>query len=433
MSITDRNAMVCTQIAYFHFDPDIVQQRAYQMPIRELLKIDKTVELRLEQQLKKGKGKLERFRAQQAMRLYGEVLNEDPGYNSWIIRDIKDDNENSGLYACLIELNPLEAVVAFRGSESYNEKQIKKDWIDADIGLLKAPVTIQQIVAEEYLNYISETYQYSRYYITGHSLGSNLAAHSMITAPDTMRPLIEKAICFDGPGFSQEYLEQHKEEIKQSAGQIFHYCWSLIGCMLYPLPGTVNMSVRTHQLVYEKYDIEALTQKHDTSFLIFTRAGAVLPGKIDYFAEALGKLSRAVDESPDWIASPLVWCLDMLLLMGKEEKRRKALELLSGLFLFTSKNPGGGAAGVLIILSVILTGYIAPDFYEKTLVPAICKTATGVLELTSAFQQSLEKSLEKAQLYLKVTEKETAYLPENVIKTLPKIWAGLETGLHHLY
>ena len=44
-----------------------------------------------------------------------------------------------------------------------------------------------------------------------------------ITAPDEMRGKIEHCISMDGPGFSEEYIEAHKEEIEKAENDVLNF------------------------------------------------------------------------------------------------------------------------------------------------------------------------------------------------------------------
>ncbi|MCM1528272.1 MAG: hypothetical protein NC091_13645 [Bacteroides sp.] len=65
----------------------------------------------------------------------------------WKIVDIKDDQDNTGLYAIVIETGEDEAIIAFRGSESVTTAQTVKDWVQADFEILYGEMTAQEAVA----------------------------------------------------------------------------------------------------------------------------------------------------------------------------------------------------------------------------------------------------------------------------------------------
>lgn len=171
-------------------------------------------------------------------------LSENTGctdWKNWTVVDSCDHNNGSGLYGCLISTGDGNAIVGFRGSESFDTMQSIKDWGVADVGMLNSQLTQQQLEASEYTRRIWEKYgsRYNSFSFTGHSLGGNLAEHATITAPAAMRGRIDHTISFDGPGYSQEYLADHLLDIKASKDKISHYAWSWVGAIM-TQPGSID-------------------------------------------------------------------------------------------------------------------------------------------------------------------------------------------------
>ncbi len=137
-----------------------------------------------------------------------DFIENDPYYSSWKISGVKDENSSCGFYALLIETEPDKAVVAFRGTElTGGLDQIVDDFLKADLGLAIQRETEQQEKAAEFMQEIYETYDYSSYALAGHSLGGNLAVHSLLSSPEEMWDMIERCYSMDGPGASQDYLD----------------------------------------------------------------------------------------------------------------------------------------------------------------------------------------------------------------------------------
>lgn len=142
------------------------------------------------------------------------------------------------------------------------------------------------------MKYINEEYDYENYATSGHSLGGNLSAHAGLTAPEEMRNKITQCYSFDGPGFSNEYIAEHQDEIEAFGTKITHYQWSLVGELLYHLPGEKFKTIKTKDEVYGKNDMQSLTQKHDTCFVEFDENGNVISGEMDVLAATVGRLSK---------------------------------------------------------------------------------------------------------------------------------------------
>lgn len=298
IDLSDEDLIVATQIAYYDFDYKKFASGGNQRRLGELLRMDDTTEKKIkrkeERAYKKG-GELEKIRALFASSLYESIASDSSAYSQWKIPMIQDDNENTGFYACLIEVNPDVCILSFRGSESNRISQIEKDWIHADFKLLNTVLTKQQAAAGAFVEEVYERYDYSCYYVTGHSLGGNLAIHGFLNAPSYLQNRCKLCVSFDGPGFSMEYLEAYQEVIKEQGNLVLHFQWSVIGALLFPLPGVYYESIRTDDRVYGKKDMGSLLQKHDVCFLIYDEDGSVVSGEMDEFSKKIGFLSRGVD------------------------------------------------------------------------------------------------------------------------------------------
>lgn len=271
MAYSDRDMLVATQIAYYDFDVDIIESNNYNATLRELLQQDTGVHQRLLDNLNNANGTAETERAEQALNLYNEIMDNDSAYGDWIVRGVKDDNTNSGFYGCLIETSDDTAIVGFRGTEGGDSK----DWVKADFGLLFAENgTEQQHIAEEFMREINDKYDYEHYYTSGHSLGGNLSNHAAITAPDSMKDKIVQSYSFDGPGFSDDYLRNYDKQIESVDGKLTQYRWSVVGDLL-TQPKNINTKVIAVKENAEGYWF----QRHDTGYVKFDENGNVVPGK----------------------------------------------------------------------------------------------------------------------------------------------------------
>lgn len=297
--------------------------------------------------------------------------------DSWKITQIHDKNINNGFYGCIIETSDKEAIVAFRGSESTTDDQFKYDWVDADIGLLNEQQTKQQREVEEFLDDIQTMGYLDKYTSvasTGHSLGGNLSDYFTIrSVAFGLSDKIKQSYNFDGPGFSNEFLEHEKENIDSISKVMKHYQWSAVGNLLFPVPGvefvtsdikdyrdtsTYLQNAYTSELAYD------LICRHDTRSLVYDEQGNILKGKMDGLAWFMGKLSKGIDRLPSVIGNTLKNTLSYFLLHGDEIKglfiNNKGLTLLSiglavGAAIAVLTNP----LGTLIIAAKVITGIVA--------------------------------------------------------------------------
>lgn len=167
---------------------------------------------------------------------------------NWRIVQHCDKNTESGFYAVTLDTGGGDAIIGFRGSETWDDTgQLIQDWGRADVGLLNSYQTQQQADAEAYIREFERTVgkNYDRVSTTGHSLGGNLAEHAAITAPKSFKDKLDRATNWDGPGFSDEYIRLHTRngDIADVNDRLDHYRWSFVSSLLNPIPGSNTVCI----------------------------------------------------------------------------------------------------------------------------------------------------------------------------------------------
>ena len=271
--------------------------------------------------------------------MFCELSDPNSKYADWKIIDIKSLNDlsidgSNGFYAVMIETGEGQAMVGFRGSESFETWQTEEDWFIADVGLLNSTETKEQQAAREYMAYLQNTYgsKYTEWYTTGHSLGGNLAEHAAITAPEDMN--IVHSWSLDGPGVSNEYLDYWSNEIAFRLDVLTHYQWSWVGGLLnrfeidefdqyietedYDDNFTLDYDNRWIKLKFdengnysgceigidEAHYLSSFFFRHDTCFAYLDENGYFIPGEYDSAKETmdwLGNISR------NWDSNDSLW------------------------------------------------------------------------------------------------------------------------------
>lgn len=145
-------------------------------------------------------------------------------YDNWVISNIMGsdypDNGKSGIYAYTVKAGE-NNVVVFRGSE--NPEQNINDW-QSDVDLIDSLETPQQKDAGVYMSKLAKDPEISgSIYITGHSLGGNLAMYAAITSPDTIKTRLQKCDSFNGPGFCVGFILKNSSNIKKVKSKIFAF------------------------------------------------------------------------------------------------------------------------------------------------------------------------------------------------------------------
>ena len=217
----------------------------------------------------------------------------------WKVSIVQDHNSETGFYACVIETAPGEAAVAFRGSEDYHDpSNLVNDWLLADFGLLNSTETNQHAeVRRFFAEHADDLAKYDHIAMTGHSLGGNLAEYATIVSGEYgLSDKISQCISFDGPGFSDEFIARYHKEIAAMSGKMTHYQWSVVGGLLFNLPGvervTCKVSNDANTKDNEKYN--SFT-RHDTKYLEFDENGNVKRGSKDLLAIFVDDFSKRLD------------------------------------------------------------------------------------------------------------------------------------------
>ena len=336
MSHTDKQLRDSTQVAYMHVleesRKDLIKKTGKNVPysIRELIlnAIPNKEEI-IKRAISDGKLKEGEEISFELLLEYADTIEEwdkniianaSPEILDWKIVDIVNDNERSGMCACIIETPNQEAIVAFRGSEEANPKidpqSTQFDWVEGDAGLFQSEETRQQLATEAYLDRIIQqrlVEKYKSISVAGHSLGGNLASHFGVVAAregrESLFDKIDRVANFDGPGVSKMYLEKHKKEIAKAIPKITHYQWSMVGTFLNNLEADgqseklvfpkVISDERINAKVGKKYParLYSIIGKHDSRSIEFDSDGKVVSEKqLGKFEKSMKKATCAMDE-----------------------------------------------------------------------------------------------------------------------------------------
>lgn len=141
-------------------------------------------------------------------------------YNIRIV-NVFDDNRmyQSGLYACTFYTEDNKCVIAFRGSEMLGNNEHRNDY-ETDFALAYMLETPQHLKALQFIKQYE--YQFNdNIYITGHSLGGNLALFTTLAA-ESIRDQIVACYSFNAPGFNDDFLITYTERIQGVSKKIYN-------------------------------------------------------------------------------------------------------------------------------------------------------------------------------------------------------------------
>ena len=137
-----------------------------------------------------------------------------------------NDTNESGLVTFAIESRNNvnnEVIICCRGSDGMNlnpfdDENTLNDWLNSDVALAWDTQTQQQKELEEFMRGFEK---YDSIYLTGHSLGGNLAMYGAVSFPYTDK--IAGVYSFDGPGFNPTFIAQHIEIIEKLNDRIYNF------------------------------------------------------------------------------------------------------------------------------------------------------------------------------------------------------------------
>lgn len=304
MSYTDAEMLIATQIAYLNVNANNREAQNVEDIVQDILRRNGTYDSSTGQYImNEGISGVEKAQFETAQNiLYLSEKNNVVSWRHWSVIEPCNDVE-SGYYGCLIDTGDGNAIVGCRGSESCTNEQKWKDWVVADVGRLNNPLTQQQAVATEYINRIYKKYgqTYSAFSLTGHSLGGSLATHSAISAPEGMQDKIDRVISFDGPGFSDEYLQKFANQIQRIKDKTYHYEYSWVGALLFQPDGIHNQVIKAHDDEVEDGVLLSQLVRHHTRNVELDENGNVIEGKRGVLQDTLYIASKYIESMPaDW-------------------------------------------------------------------------------------------------------------------------------------
>lgn len=152
-----------------------------------------------------------------------QMLDQTPAeLGAYRIVDILNDNapDQSGFYGCAYQSPGGERVVAFRGSEMLGNPRFRNDY-ETDFSLIYCRPTRQQTMVDAYWSRFGGGGE--KLWVTGHSLGGNLAAYGAMAAPSSVRSRIVRCLSFNGPGFCPEFIDRYRAALAELGDRLVLY------------------------------------------------------------------------------------------------------------------------------------------------------------------------------------------------------------------
>ena len=306
MAVSEANQLLATQIAYADLDQALIWlSKNGQQPVKlsDAIKRAKVTGASLSH--------LEKY-----LKPDGTFKDEYAYANDWTILSAVNENQpdKTGLYACILDTGDAR-ILACRGSEDMNNMMnFKQDWYEADLQLLNSEMTKQEAALRRYMEANAELLNAKPWVATGHSLGGALADFAAIMSQVLGFNNFSGAINFDGPGHSQEFIEKYKVQIAQVAALMVHKRASIVGSILFNLPGVRQEFVETSpqsQFVddegnpWPQTTDAAVFAEHDTQNWVRNDDGSLREGQQDWYEFLVEKLTRGLDRLPSFIGNAL--------------------------------------------------------------------------------------------------------------------------------
>lgn len=199
---TDEELMVIAQLSYR--DP-YIKVKGYNLSLADMLEHEKSY---LESSL--GKDKRD---------LIESLINKTKGKDYYIVAST-NDKHGTGFSALAIEGPDKGTVtVAVRGTEKIgidNENSTRDTYTDAQLGFESE--TNQQKKMDDFMKQFEN---YDSIYLTGHSLGGNLAVSGAVGFEDPNK--IKGVVTFNCPGQNVDYRTRNAFRIKKIEGKVKNY------------------------------------------------------------------------------------------------------------------------------------------------------------------------------------------------------------------
>lgn len=275
-----------------------------------------------------------------------------------------DDNRayQSGFYGCTYHSPANDTVIAFRGSEMVGDRRHRNDYIN-NFSLAYSDKTPQQAVVDAYLSGLPAFP--GHVYITGHSLGGNLAAYAAITAPSAISARLALCMAFNAPGFPKPFC-QAREARARALGERLVLCQNVydpVSSLLYNItPPLIAMShfdpgaqkpMRAQDLLYP----------HSNFMFVFDDHGHIVPTPVQRksrFCQLVHLLSDLLMRLPKPVIEDLSQLLlSLLYLPSPKEAKRYALAAMLERLTHCDAN-GGGLCSALEMLLAMFDGARMP-------------------------------------------------------------------------
>lgn len=307
-----------------------------------------------------GKSELEHWQS------FLEELNtsKETDYRNWKISNIASYNEpnESGFVGYTVEPEPGVTVVAFRGSEPLGDPEHFNDWKD-DIRFSYSKMTEQQSQAVKYLEDLGKKGGIGDLYITGHSLGGNLALFGAMNLSDELGEKLVTCSTYGAPGYNKSVLLKYADNIhklvKENKISEYQNKYDPTGSILFNPTKPIYIDTNNP-------NVDNVTN-HSSFFLAITtdeEGNSILKRsekqEKDWICNLTHKFTAGFEALPAFSKKQLVESLMPIIekvMNDPDQYKQQGAKLLTSLTTFMMQNPSTGAGvGVAGALSTLFVG-----------------------------------------------------------------------------
>ena len=353
-------------------------------------------------------------------------LKEEYSYaNDWVIEAVTNQNVDggTGLYAMVIDTGDAN-ILACRGSEDMADfMNMEQDWLGADLGLLNSTMTAQEEALRAFMEANADLLTDKQWVSTGHSLGGALADYAAVMSEVLGLDNYAGTINFDGPGHSREFIEKYADEIAQVCDKMKHRKASIVGNILYDLPGVEQKIIETDDVgVIDQHSMHNWHWENDelkegkqsaVEYLVekFTRGGDRLPA---FVGDAISKTLVTVITGAYWLKD---FAEDHPVLVKTVVAAVSAFLLTHpGMTIALFKAAVVVVVAVLVFVGLVIVGEIICEFLEKLaleIAEAVCAAVNWLKDKAMELYHGLVEMIQSIRQYLRSITPGGRYVDEN--------------------
>lgn len=336
---------------------------------------------------------------------YLQSLNT-PDFKDWEISNVVSHNskDETGFVAFTVDNREGSKAAVFRGSEDLTNPLYRNDWKNNGTTAYEIE-SVQQADARKYIENLQRQGVLKpgdNLYLTGHSLGGNLALYSSFVLPEELRQHLVSATTFNAPGFNAEVLDKYRLAIDEMNrnGQLkeIRNKYDIVPALFNnPSKGIYIDSYAEGAVTFDHHSMFSLKITEDAELLkdneeVFTRSGVQVSGPVP---DIVHNITVGLDVVPAGIKMMIV---QGVFALWDTVESNSVVEniMLAGAVLATAVVFMGPLAPIKILVAVVgaVAALYVIGFIINKLIPWIEQGLQNLEELIETFFDEAAKYIE---------------------------------------